>query len=301
MGRAPEAVPVKVARTPRRRRGKTSPAVPSTFGGVASVALRPFGCLLFWQIVVATAAAFVVAWSFGMTWARALERAAQALQHEGSIAEGRLHWPRDQAVVLHEDGFLSLVIDPEGRRGAGLSADVGLCLESSGLAVRSVLGWKSVPYPEALRFRLNRVEATGLLAAWNGALLVGVGGAVFAGLLVLWWLLATLYGLLLWAFGGPVGRDLTFAESWRLAGASLLPPAILMTAAIGLYATRQLGLVGLLLAVPIHVVFGWLYCLGSLGSVPRLEASPDNPFEPGDAPPGAGASGARSNPFQSDS
>ena len=295
-----------------RHRGKTSPAIPSTFGGVAAVALRPFGCLLFWQIAVATAAAFVVAWSASIAWAKGFHRAALAVPSEGLIEQGRLQWPDRRAVVLHEDGFVSLVIDPEARRDAGLASDVGLSLEGRGIAARSVLGWISIPYPPEFRLRLNRVEATGLVAAWRVPVLIGLGFAVFFGLILAWWSLTTLYGILLWAFGGPVRRDLSFTEGWRLAGAALLPGAVLMTAAIGLYANRQLGIVGLLLAMPVHIVLGWLYCLGGLAAIPPLAPSaeedsddqddapsspprPGSPFRKPEADPRP-----RSNPFKSD-
>lgn len=284
---------------PRRRR--TSPAVPSTFGGVAAVALRPAGCLLFWQCAVAGAAAIVIAWALGTTWARAFERATLSLGTDGAISEGRLEWPDTRTVVLFEDGFLSLVIDPEGRRDAGLASDVGISLEANGFAARSLLGWTSLRYPAGLRFRLNRVAASGWLAAWKIPALIGLGGAVFLGLFLSWWFLATLYGILLWAFGGTAGRELTFLEGWRLAGAALLPPAILMTAIIALYATRQLGMVGLFLAWPIHLVIGWIYCLGGLGAVPRPEWNAGTPFGAGkdDDTPRPASSG--SNPFQSES
>ena len=55
------------------------------------------------------------------------------------------------------------------------------------------------------------------------------------GLLVSWWILATIYFLPVWLLGFFANRDLNFRQSWRLAGAALLPGALLLAAGIVLY------------------------------------------------------------------
>lgn len=58
-----------------------------------------------------------------------------------------------------------------------------------------------------------------------------------------------------------------------------------MTAALLLYATRNLTFVGFLLALPLHLIAGWLYCAGGLARLPVPGPASPNPF--GDDPPRA--------------
>jgi uncharacterized membrane protein YgdD (TMEM256/DUF423 family) len=54
-------------------------------------------------------------------------------------------------------------------------------------------------------------------------------------------------------------RDLNFRQSWRLAGAALMPGALLLTAAIAFYALGALDLIQMSFAFGAHFVLGWIY------------------------------------------
>lgn len=273
--------------------------VPLSFGGVASVASRTAWCLLAWQITVALLVGTAVAWSFDLTWGRAFEHAVKSLPDQAAIRDGRLDWPSSERSILHQGPFLGLVVDPRGLRESSLASDVTLSIEPDGVSFRSLLGWASLPYPQHLRVPLSRLEMAGTLSAWETPAFLAIAGATAGGLLLSWWLLAFAYGAILWGCAGILGRKPGFGTVWRTAGAALLAPALLMTAALLLYATRNLTFVGFLLALPLHLIAGWLYCAGGLTSLPVPGPASANPF--GDDPPrpvAPVATAVDSNPFR---
>lgn len=267
--------------------------IPTTFGGVAALGLSPLRWLVCWQVLLALGSALAIAWSLGASFGRDLRRAADSLPDDGRIHMGRLQWPGRPPEVLVQGPFLGILANPAAARDVGLTSDVVVVLESDRFAVRSLAGWLEVPYPPAMDLSLARVDMSGALAAWTQPALIVTGVAVFFGLLSIWWLLGFLYGTVLWALAAASGRMPDLGTAWRIACAALLLPAVLMTSAIVLYATRELGLLGLLAAVPIHVVAGWVYCLGALARLPRPVT---NPFRPEPACPVEEAS-EPANPF----
>jgi hypothetical protein len=271
--------------------------IPTTFGGVAALASGPGRWLSCWQILMALASAAVVAWAVDATLGRDLSRAAERLPASGEIRGGRLDWGQRPRRILFQGPFLGVVVDPTAARDAGLTSDFTLSIEPDRFAVRSLFGWWQVAYPPDLRLKLGRLDVTGALAAWMQPVLLAVGVGVFFGLLGTWTVLSFLYGTLLWAFAVTTGRTPGLSVAWRLAGASLLLPGALMTAAIALYATRELSLVGLMAALPIHVVAGWIFCIGGTAHLPRPAANPFQPpqsMEPAEPVPSA----APQNPFE---
>jgi hypothetical protein len=267
-------------------------AVPTTFRGVASLARAPGWWLFFWHVATAAVSAAVVVWALDTTWGRALIHAAASLPDHGAVRNGILDWRAPSPAHLHQGSSLGIVIDPQGRRDTGLSADVTLCLEARGFAVKSLFGWIEGPYPPGADIPLSRLEVSGLIAAWRTPVLVALGVLIFAGLWTTWAAMATIYAAIIWVLTCVAGRTLPFRVAWRLAGAALVPAALIMSAAVALYATRQLGFPGLLLAVPGHILAGWLFCAGGWSkAIERPE--PKNPFvEPRSNRPPA------TNPFE---
>lgn len=269
--------------------------VPVSWAGVAAVAQRQPAWLLGWQVLVALVSAVVVAWSLNATWGRSFRRAADALPDSGSITHGQLEWTAAAPSILHPGPYLSIVVDPSSQHEAGLTADMTLSIERDQWALRSIFGWCFLPYPPEFSLPLDRVHVAGWIAAWNGPLVLGTALAVFLGLFLSWTVLATAYSAFVWAVATPLGRGVSIGIAWRLAAAALLAPALLMTAAIALYATRQLGVVGLLMALPLHLVVGWIYCAGALTRLPKAAA---NPFQT-ETPPLSKPQRSRSeNPFR---
>jgi len=104
--------------------------------------------------------------------------------------------------------------------------------------------------------------------------------AVFVGLLLSWFLLATLYCLPVKLITLYENRDLKLVQSWRLAGAALIPGALFLIFAIVFYALSSMALVQLAVVWCLHIVVGWIYLLVSPMFLPRHPeaASKGNPF-----------------------
>lgn len=271
--------------------------LPSSFGGVAALARRPARWLVVWQLSTATLITAVILWSVEMTWWRALRRAADQLPDRAEITGGTLRWTEPRPRILYQDPFVSWVIDPGGRREAGLASDITISLESHQLSVRSLLGRTTFAYPTDHRLEFGRLAVSGWLDAWEAPIRGGLAVVVFGGLLVLWNGLALVHGLVAWLAGRLLNRELGGWSAVRLAGAALLPGAVLMSAAIAFYANHQLSLVGLLIVIPGHLVVGWVFTAGGVLRVPAAGPPGVNPFQP--VPPLASPARAESgNPFR---
>jgi len=93
--------------------------------------------------------------------------------------------------------------------------------------------------------------------------------------------LATIYFVPAWLGGFFGNRDLKFFQSWRLAGAGLMPGALLMIATIVAYGFGVLDLVQLAAGVMAHVLIGWVYVFWGVWVTPKVSASAvpaKNPF-----------------------
>lgn len=273
--------------------------LPTSFGGVASVAERHGGWLATWQWLFATLTGLVAVWAFHVAWARGIQRAISNLPDTGKIENGLLHWPDDRPAILHQGPFLAVVVDPGGLREYGLATDITLSIESDRLGIRSLLGWVALRYPPNFSLSLARLDATSKEAAWRSPFYFGFGMAIAFSLYGIWTVLSVLYGVVVWAAAAALGRPVPLGVARRLAGASLLPGCLLMIAAILLYATRQVSLVGFLLTLPLHIVVGWVYCAGGWtrlqGPQTNLGSSGENPFV---AEPQAPEERPAKNPFQ---
>jgi hypothetical protein len=105
---------------------------------------------------------------------------------------------------------------------------------------------------------------------------------VAAGLLLSWWILATLYFLPVWLLGFFTDRNLNFRECWKLSGAALLPGALLMAVGVLFYDLGWLDLVALGFVFAAHFALAWIYLLLSQLFLPRISDTPQkgNPFQP---------------------
>ena len=129
--------------------------------------------------------------------------------------------------------------------------------------VFSLLGYVQGAYPPGWAVAFNRTELGPWWGAWAPAILAIVAGLVVAGLMLSWACLATVYCLPAWLVGFFANRDLSLRGSWRLAGAALMPGALLLCAAIVLYGWGALDLVRLAVAGAVHLVMGWVYLIVS--------------------------------------
>jgi hypothetical protein len=101
-------------------------------------------------------------------------------------------------------------------------------------------------------------------------------------------MLAWLYSPLARIIGFLLDRDLDWRASRKLAGAALMPGALLLSAGMVAYGWQHLNLLGLLLAMAVHWAIGWVYLVLSPCWLPRTRSAPHragNPFESSPIPP----------------
>jgi hypothetical protein len=275
---------------------------PLTPRGVAAFAAAPLLRLLLVQLIVALLAAGAVAWFLESSWLPIVRTAIRQLPAEGEIRDEQLDWRGAASVALAGNHFLGIGVDVNHSGQLGREAQLQVEFGRKNVRVFSMLGYQVIDYPPGWRMAFNRTE----LDPWWGArepwLVVSVAALTAAGLLVSWFLLATLYCVPVKLITLFENRDLGWGQSWRLAGAALMPGALFLTAGIvacgfNLVDLIQLGGLGVL-----HVVVGWIYLFISPLFLPRpVEATipKANPFAEKKGPP-LPAPKKDSNPFKTD-
>ena len=259
---------------------------PLTFGGVAAFARASVGRLLLVQTIFALMTAVVVAWFLSHAWFPTIHQAIQQLPAESQIRSGTLHWPTDSPLLLAESPFLAIAVDLNHQGHARSPAHVQIELGQHSLRIFSLFGYLEVLYPQSRNVPFNRTELVPWWGAWVPPILGIAAAAVIGGSLVGWAFFATLYMWPAWVIGFFSDRDLKLSASWRLAGASLMPGAILLSAAILFYGLGAVDLVQLVAASLVHLIVGWIYLFGGVLATPQhaaAETSVKNPFAPSPA------------------
>jgi len=183
-------------------------------------------------------------------------------------------------VRLAEGRFLALIVDLDHTGAARSPAQVQVEFGREDFKIYSLFGCVQGAYPQSGAVPFNRAELGPWWGAWEPPILAMVAGLVVAGLVVSWACLATVYCLPAWLIGFFANRDCSLGGSWRLAGAALMPGALLMCAAIVMYGWSALDLVRLAVAGAMHLVVGWIYLVVSPLCLPRHQATTAqaNPF-----------------------
>jgi hypothetical protein len=253
---------------------------PLTPRGVAAFARARLSRLLLAQFVIASLAAAVVVWFFSNGCFPTVRAAIRNLPAAGAIRSGRLDWPDNPPRLLAGGRFLAFMVDPNHSGQIQPPADVQIAFGRETVRVISLLGYVEWKYPSDWIIAFNRTELEPLWGAWEPEWLGIMVLAVAAGLMLSWTMLATVYLLPAWLIGFLANRNLNLPASWKLAGAALLPGALLFTAAIAFYGFGLLDLIQLCFLFGAHVVLGWIYLLLSQLFVSRIDAglSKGNPF-----------------------
>lgn len=255
---------------------------PVTPRGVAAFAHASLGRLLLVQLIVALLAAAAIAWFLDDSVFPVVETAVENLPDQGQIRSAQLDWTGDSPQLLAEGRFLAFDVDLDHGGKINSTADLQIEFGREEIWSFALLGYMEIPYPSGQIIAFNRTELEPLWGAWRSTLLFAALLAAALGLLISWWLLATLYFLPVWLLGYFVNRDLNFRRSWRLAGAALLPGALLMAAGVLLYDFGLVDLVQFGFIFAAHLLLGWLYLFVSLLFVPGVpaESPKGNPFVP---------------------
>jgi len=277
---------------------------PLTPRGVAAFAHARLSRLLLVQFVVAALAATAMVRFLSDGCFPTVRAAIRNLPDAGAIRSGRLEWPGDEPQLLAEGRFLAFSVDPGHSGQLHSLADVQIEFGRETVRVISLFGYAEWPYPSNYIIAFNRTDLEPLWGAWEPEWLAITLLAVTAGLMLMWALLATVYFLPVWLIGFLANRDLRFRDSWKLAGAALLPGALLLTAAILLFDFGVLDLVELCFLVVAHVALGWIYLLACQPFLPRVGSAAfrGNPFSSAGTKPvinGNNPAVSKDNPFAS--
>jgi len=257
--------------------------LPLTPPGVAAFAGASLGRLLCVQLVFALLAASAVVWFLTTAWFPVVDAAIRQLPAQGEIHDGQLNWPADSPELLAGGSFLAFSVDLEHAGRSRAPAHVQVEFGRHDLYLFSLLGYQQLNYPRDWIIAFNRTELEPKWGAWRPPILWLTFGAVIAGLMASWAALATLYFLPVWLAGFFANRRLDFRASWQLAGAALLPGALLLTAAVFLYGSGAFDLVQLAAAFAAHLAIGWIYLFAAPLCAPKLAAvavAKGNPFVP---------------------
>lgn len=256
---------------------------PLTPRGVAAFARSSSGRILLVQLVTALLAAGAVAWFLGTDWFPTISAAIDRLPMQGAIQSGRLDWIGDSPQSLAESRFLAFAVDLKHEGQTRSPAHVQVEFGQDDVRVYSLFGRLEAHYPKTYFIAFNFQQLKPWWGAWEPMILAIAAGGVVAGLMIIWAVLATLYFFPAWLVGLYLNRELTLCGSWRLAGAALMPGALLMIAAIVLYGLGGMDVVRLIAIAGLQAVLGWFYLvLGSL-SAPKLRTDVGikaNPFAP---------------------
>lgn len=254
---------------------------PLTPRGVAAFAGAPLSRLLLVEFIFAMVTAAAVAWFLHTDWFPIISEATRQLPARGEIRGGRLNWTANSPQVLAEGNFLAFTVDLDHGGSVRLPAHLQVEFGREDVRLFSLLGYAACPYPGNWIIVFNRSELEPWWGAWEPAIAWITAGLVVAALMAGWTLLASLYCLAVWLTGFFANRNLNLRASWKIAGAALMPGALLMIAGIVFYGAGALDLVKLGVISGAHVVLSWIYVLASPLLAPRLAAvaaTRSNPF-----------------------
>jgi hypothetical protein len=249
--------------------------------GVAVFARASNGRLFLIQFLVACIVALSVIWFVYDAWFPTVRQAIQHLPDEGEIRAGRLAWRGSSPRILAAGTFITFSVDLDHSGEVRSPAHVEVEFGRENFRVRSILGYLEMRYPQGWVMAFNREALGPWWGAWQPVWLVLLALGVILWLLLMWTVLAAIYALPLWVLVFFVNRDLNLSACWRLAGAALMPGALLMAAGILMYDFGIVDLVGLGFIGAGHLVLGWIYLFVGPLFLPRtvlVKETGKNPF-----------------------
>lgn len=254
---------------------------PLTPRGVAAFGRASWGRLVTVQLMFALVAAVSLVWFLRTAWFPTVRAAIEQLPDQGEIRSGKLDWQDTSPQLLAEGHFLAFVVDTNHSGTLRSPAQIQVEFGRGDIFFYSLAGYREWPYPAQWNFGFNRSDLEPWWGAWEPPIQWIAVGAMLVWCLLSWALLATVYFLPAWLGGFFANRDLNLWQSWKLAGAALMPGALLMTAAIFFYGLGALDLVHLAAATGVHLVVGWIYTILGVRASPKLIsnlAPQHNPF-----------------------
>ena len=254
---------------------------PVTPRGVAAFARSSLQRLLVVQALVAMLATASIVWLLVDGMFPTIEAAINQLPETGEVKAATLDWHGDDPALLAEGKILAFTVDLNHGGVLRSPADFQFEFGKTSLRIFSLFGETELPYSPDYILGFNRPDARPAWGAWSPEILAGLASGIFFGLLLIWSALATIYFFPVWLFCFFANRDLGFTAAWKLAGAALLPGALLMSFFLIAYNFGWCDLVQLCFAFAMHLITGWIYLfVGPLFLKRAVPADKKNPFQP---------------------
>jgi hypothetical protein len=253
---------------------------PFTPGGVAAFAGASFLRVLAFQLVFAGIIALTFAWFVHRSWLPVMRSAIENLQPTGVISRGLLAWTGPSPALLAYNANLALVVDLQHSGQTRVPSDLLIEFGQRDIRVFSLLGFVELEYPAGWNVAFNRTETGPWFGAWGPPMLwLLVLGCILL-LLLFWAFLASFYSIAVWLLAYFANRQARFSQSWRLAGAALVPSSVVLWLGIVLYGSGAINLLGLLLMLLGHLAAGWVYIFVAPLALAREKSAPKkgNPF-----------------------
>lgn len=252
---------------------------PLTPRGMAAFARAPLRWLLLAQFVFAVLAASAVVWFLRTAWFPTVRQAIAHLPEHGEIRSGKLNWSNASPQLLAEGDFLAFVVDTNHAGGLRSTAQIQVEFGRHDIFFYSLAGYHKWPYPKDWSVGFNRPDAEPWWGAWQPPIQWLAFGGTVLWCMASWALLSTIYLIPAWLGGFFANRDLSLSGTWKLAGAALMPGAVVMIAGIVFYGFGVLDLVELAAIIAAHVLVGWVYLILGVRVSPKLSSSAEkNPF-----------------------
>jgi hypothetical protein len=226
-------------------------------------------------------AAIAVVWFVRTAWIPTIRQAIAQLPEHGEIKAGKLAWQGSSPQMLAEGHFLAFDVDTNHSGLLRSPAQIQVEFGQDDIFFYSLAGYREWPYPAEWNFGFNRPTVQPWWGAWEPPVqwLAFAGGLAWC--LASWWILATLYFFPVWLGAYFANRALNFRQSWKLAGAALMPGALVMILAIVFYGFGALDLVQFAAVVAAHMLVGWVFVVWSVWVSPKAlaeVAATQNPF-----------------------
>lgn len=249
--------------------------------GMARLALAPLRHLWAAQWLYALVGAAALGFCAWTAFFPVIASSFTGLPEVVSIDGGMLEWPPGRPdQLLAQNSFLSVAIQASDSEVPGQTADIQVVFQKRGIRFSALLGRTFVPYPETIAAQSGKVLATAWWGAWGWVVLLGLMVVCSIGIVVSWWLLATLYApvtaLWLLSLRRPAGLGL----AWKLAASALLPASLVVAVSFVAYGTLMIRVPGLMIGYALHFLAGMVAIAWAAGGVPaRPKAAVANPFE----------------------
>lgn len=272
---------------------------PFTPRGIAAFAYASNNRLIIVQLLIAIAFAFVCLWFIRSQWMPVVEAGMAVVPEGTSITRGQLLTPHSNALVLGGNKRLELVFDPSGKGVVGGTADVIVTLSQRELRVCGILGCLTVPYDPRYTISLGRADLAAWWGAWRTPIHILFVSGITLHLLVLWWAVAFCAAPVLKLITLYADRVISWAGSWRLANAALLPGTMIVMVGIALYDLDAIDLMRMALIYLVHLLCGIAFLGTSPFFLPKVRgtAARKDPFGGADKSRAKRKKDELSNPF----